>query len=274
MTQPATQILYLKGENATRILRDGPALRIQSRHQSDRIVAYRRLLRIPCFGQVQWHSDALLGCANYQVPVLFCRQNGQLRAALHGVQANQNHLDLSQALENCLQSVEGAETLKRWLVRQRQLAMEHSEQVLLQRFGLTMQADRPAQYRAIAQAYLNRQQWKKCQQLALAQLQASVCDQLLRQQIPVDQALLQRHHIKLLDELVKTLLIILLPQLLSHVCRLKKIRNRRKKQQPDLFLLVLQWHEKHKKRITREAENQVLRLNRLMLEIEHAEEYH
>ncbi len=274
MNEVEAQILYLKGQQATRVLREGPALRIQHRGQADRLIPYRRLLRVHSFGQVQWHIDALLGCADYSVPVMFCRHNGELRASFNALKAHPQWLDLAQSLNHCLQTEEGAAIIKRWLKRQSQLAQQQARQVMYRKLGEAMADVNEATLASAVSERLNRQQWRQFNRFCQAHIAVAVCATLQRHHIQPDHPMLQWHHIELAQDLAEHLRLRLCATLVIAARRLKKTRNRHNQAAPDLFRLVLQWHEHNKKAIDNTVQNQITSLNQLLLEIEHAEKHH
>ncbi len=79
---PERKALYIDGHGATRVLRDGPALRLRVAQHADLLVPLRRVCRVVVMGSVTWSSQALRGCLDASIPVSFLDQDGRLRGNL------------------------------------------------------------------------------------------------------------------------------------------------------------------------------------------------
>lgn len=62
---------------------DGPALKVVMAHQSHRLFPLRRIARIHIMGELDVGMNALLHCAEQQIPVAFFTRNGKLRCQLY-----------------------------------------------------------------------------------------------------------------------------------------------------------------------------------------------
>ncbi len=77
--------LYLLGREQTDVVLDGPALRVSRNGHADARVPLRRLARVIVSGRVNWATNALLACADHDVPVVFLRRSGTVRARWLGI---------------------------------------------------------------------------------------------------------------------------------------------------------------------------------------------
>ena len=84
--------LYLPGQVRTEVVLDGPALRIARPACADLRVPLQRISRIVVSGGVNWATNALLACADNNVPIIFLRGNGSVRARGLGTQSRQSDL--------------------------------------------------------------------------------------------------------------------------------------------------------------------------------------
>lgn len=76
--------LYLRGDTALRVTLDGPALAVRQPAQAVVLYPLARLARVVSQGPVDWRCEALLGCAEAGVPVVFLRGDGAVRAYAFG----------------------------------------------------------------------------------------------------------------------------------------------------------------------------------------------
>ncbi|MBC6907360.1 hypothetical protein DWB84_18135 [Saccharophagus sp. K07] len=79
----AKTCLVIDSRKTEQIRLDGPALRIRMQQQSSRLFPLRRLSRIHIVGELQQGFDALIYCAEHQIPVAFFTLNGKLRCQLY-----------------------------------------------------------------------------------------------------------------------------------------------------------------------------------------------
>jgi len=103
--------LYLHAREPLRVTLEPPALCIKSGDQSDRLYPLRRIERIQVSGPVQWHTDALLACADTGISVHFIDRRGETRGRLVGT--GQARRSLEQNLRRLLNG-------RDWEVRYRQ----------------------------------------------------------------------------------------------------------------------------------------------------------
>lgn len=71
--------LYLQGGNELSVDLDGPALRIGQPGRAAVFYPLARLARVLSKGEVRWHCEALLACADGGVPVVFLGEEGGVR---------------------------------------------------------------------------------------------------------------------------------------------------------------------------------------------------
>jgi hypothetical protein len=79
----ARSCLVINGNKLQQLDLDGPALRIALQEQSTRLFPLRRLARIHVIGELHCGFEALLHCAEKQIPVAFFGQKGKLRCQLY-----------------------------------------------------------------------------------------------------------------------------------------------------------------------------------------------
>jgi CRISPR/Cas system-associated endonuclease Cas1 len=79
----AKTCLVIDAEKTSHVLLDGPALRITMKCQSPRLFPLRRVARIHVIGQVENSFDAMVACAEKQIPVAFFTKQGKLRCQLY-----------------------------------------------------------------------------------------------------------------------------------------------------------------------------------------------
>lgn len=79
MTEVAQTTLVVDTRKLKQLVMDGPALRVVIRERSPVLFPLRRLRRIHILGTPDSGMDALLHCAEQQIPVAFFHFNGKLR---------------------------------------------------------------------------------------------------------------------------------------------------------------------------------------------------
>lgn len=80
---PPRSCLVIDATKLEHLVMDGPALSLCLQNQSRRLFPLRRLARIHVMGQMQCGFDALLHCAEQQIPVAFFNLQGKLRCQLY-----------------------------------------------------------------------------------------------------------------------------------------------------------------------------------------------
>lgn len=95
---------------------DGPALRVTLREQSPLLFPLRRLDRIHIIGHLNEGLDALLHCAERQIPIAFFTTAGKLRCQLYFPVAE--HTPLSHWLEHIEFDAAASEQYAQWLNNQ------------------------------------------------------------------------------------------------------------------------------------------------------------
>ena len=76
--------LYVQGGPGLRVALDGPALCIRRPAKATVLYPLARLARVVSRGAVNWDCEALLGCAEAGVPVVFLHRDGTVRGYLFG----------------------------------------------------------------------------------------------------------------------------------------------------------------------------------------------
>src|SRR5690606_9576493 len=82
MSAVAPTSLVIDARKVDKICLDGPALKVVMISRSPVLFPLRRLLRIHVIGTLGTGVDALLHCAERQIPVAFFHPNGRLRCRL------------------------------------------------------------------------------------------------------------------------------------------------------------------------------------------------
>ena len=127
--EPAAKTLYLDGRQPLRVSRDGPALRVRAQASADRLFPLHRLRRIVVSGRVEWCTDALLVCADANIPISFLASEGRLRARLLAPGAGSSVIALGDALEMMLGAPDGRQGYLDWVsgcAHQARLQLVHS----------------------------------------------------------------------------------------------------------------------------------------------------
>jgi CRISPR associated protein Cas1 len=107
--------LYLDGTTPLRVLLDGPGLRVRAAGTADRLFPLRRLSRVVVCGRVDWTTEALLACAQADVPVRFLRRDGDLLARVQGEAPRKDWLRLEPLLAAFLDSPGGVVRYRGWV---------------------------------------------------------------------------------------------------------------------------------------------------------------
>jgi hypothetical protein len=108
--------LVLDARKLERLRMDGPALRVTMREQSSLLFPLRRLDRIHIIGNLHEGLDALVTCAERQIPIAFFSATGKLRCQLYYPVVE--HTQLSHWLEHIEFDVEASEQYSEWLNNQ------------------------------------------------------------------------------------------------------------------------------------------------------------
>ncbi len=127
--EPVAKTLYLDGRQPLRILRDGPALRVRASASADRLFPLYRLRRVVVSGRVEWCTDALLACADANIPISFLASEGRLRARLLAPAARSLVIAFDDALEMMLDTSDGRQGYLDWVsgcAHQARLQLVHS----------------------------------------------------------------------------------------------------------------------------------------------------
>lgn len=109
--------LYLYGRNATHIVLDGPALKVQRHGKADIRYPLSRLSRIISGLDVKWQTQALKACIDERLPIVFVSRDGQPAAYLYPVQRTPSRLDA--LLEELFDRPDGIVHYTHWLRAER-----------------------------------------------------------------------------------------------------------------------------------------------------------
>lgn len=113
----AKSTLLIDTRRLEKLAMDGPALSIHLHEQSVRLFPLRRLARIHVMGELQQGFDALMHCAEQQIPVAFFSNKGKLRCQLYFPLANNGIL--AHWLDHVEFDAEVQEEYRQWLELQR-----------------------------------------------------------------------------------------------------------------------------------------------------------
>lgn len=109
--------LVLDARKLERLRMDGPALRVTLCEQSSLLFPLRRLDRIHIIGNLNEGLEALLYCAERQIPIAFFSAAGKLRCQLYFPVVE--HTQLSHWLEHIEFDPQASEQYAEWLHNQR-----------------------------------------------------------------------------------------------------------------------------------------------------------
>lgn len=115
--------LYLVASQPVCVNYQTPALRVAVRDRADVFYPLPRIGRILSRGAVQWSGEALAGCLEYGVPVLFMADDGRL----HGLLTPHRHppADLSVHLASAALAPEWPERYQNWCLSQERRLVNH-----------------------------------------------------------------------------------------------------------------------------------------------------
>ena len=123
--------LYLQGHSGLAVELDGRALRVRRPERAAVLYPLARLARVLSKGAVQWSCEALLGCADAGVPVVFMDGEGGVRAYLFGPSSGEDAL--YRRLRACLRRSSGPKRYASW----RRSMADHARQALEQQLRQT-----------------------------------------------------------------------------------------------------------------------------------------
>lgn len=124
--------LYLQGHSGLAVELDGRALRVRQPARAATLYPLARLARVLSKGAVRWSHEALLGCADAGVPVVFMDGEGGVRGYLFGPSSGEDAL--YRRLRACLRRSNGPKRYAGW----RRAMADHARRALaeqLQRAG-------------------------------------------------------------------------------------------------------------------------------------------
>lgn len=116
----APRPLYLAPADELWVGLDGPALRVSSLTQAERLFPLRRIGRIHCCQRVSWEMEALMACAEQGIPIVFMDDEGQVQARLLGRPGERD--ELRSRLFEFLLLPEAPGRLRHWMDTHRQRA--------------------------------------------------------------------------------------------------------------------------------------------------------
>ena len=104
--------LYLQGQSGLVVELDERALRIRQPERAATFYPLARLARVLSKGEVRWSCEALLGCADAGVPVVFMDRDGGVRGYLFGPSSGEDAL--YRCLRACLRRSGGRNRYASW----------------------------------------------------------------------------------------------------------------------------------------------------------------
>lgn len=170
--------LYLAPESETWVGLDGPALRVSQPDTAERLFPLRRISRVLTNTRADWEQDALLACASYGIPVLYCDDDGRIIARLLGRPGERD--ELRGRLVSFLLRAEAAGMLNHWFGQTRHRAARWAALKLGVRPGHQSAAEirrwtnRTAERLAGPEAALRTRQWMRS--LAYAWMEEHLAD--------------------------------------------------------------------------------------------------
>lgn len=114
--EAAKTCLVINSSMTEKLSLDGPALRIRMQAQSARLFPLRRLSRIHIIGELERGFDALIHCAEHQIPVAFFTARGKLRCQLYFPVFENTFLN--HWLEHIEFDMQARQEYQEWLVHQ------------------------------------------------------------------------------------------------------------------------------------------------------------
>lgn len=207
-------ILYIQGKGKTSIVGDGSALRIRKQAQADQIIPLRRIFQVNSFGSARWETEALLACSDAGIDINFCRQNGTVRASLHGDFSPIKTSQLADKLPRILQDPEQTESLRRWMKNYR----DRQTQICMVCLWGKHRKVNPEKINDLldktGKQYINSWQWKKHYKIMLTLITTDITSKLHADGIDTQAPLLRLRHINLVREISTTVFRGIIPDLL------------------------------------------------------------
>ena len=141
--------LYIDGHRETWVDLEDPALKISVPDQADQLFPLQRISRVIVSGGVQWHTDALLACANQGITVTFLDENGDVIARWLGKSLERQRF--LQRLSDLISRADGQELYDSWYQGMERMVVQSAAKSLLKQSHRVVTADE-------LQAFLNEQQ--------------------------------------------------------------------------------------------------------------------
>lgn len=108
----APRPLYLQPAGSCRVELDGPALRVRTTNEADRLFPLRRVSRVHTARSVDWAWPAVVACAERGITLIVCDPAGEVVGRLLGIQANRS--DLHQRFLDFLCRADWQERYDQW----------------------------------------------------------------------------------------------------------------------------------------------------------------
>jgi hypothetical protein len=259
--------LYLHGHQPITVALDGPALRVSSAESADRLFPLQRLTRVVVSGEVTWSTEALLACADQDVPITFLHRTGGLRARLLGRPRGRPVAELHDALETALDAADGATRVRDWLSAQ---AANRRRDLARRLFGGPVTSDAGAlreHLRAQARRYAPEDGLKLLDARLAALVHAQVAQLLARAGLASDDPLLAVHGIELARGLAEVVGWDLQVPKIRFLWRRKRVAERAGDDYPVVTVrAVTHFFEGEAERIEAAVGQLVIRLYRFLLE--------
>lgn len=141
--------LYIEGHRETWVDLEAPALKISVPNQADQLFPLQRISRVIVSGGVQWHTDALIACANQGITVTFLNEQGVVIARWLGKSLERQQF--LQRLSDLISRADGQELYASWYQAMERMVVQSAAKSLLKQSHLVVTADE-------LQAFLDEQQ--------------------------------------------------------------------------------------------------------------------
>lgn len=265
MNAEPRSILYMEGKGKTGVVRDGPALRIRKQAQADQIIPLRRILLVNSFGSVCWETGALLACSDAGIDINFCRQNGTVRASLHGDFSPIEASQLAEKLTSNLQDPEKTESLRQWMKNYRDRKTHGCMVCLWGEYRKVNPEKINDLLENTGKRYMNSRQWKKHYKIMLTLITTDITGKLHTDGIDAQSPLLRLRNINLVREISTTVFRGIIPGLLEKLSQ----RTEKQKQQDvkrGIFHNAIRCHGAFSHKITSAYNEYIIHMHRHLLE--------
>lgn len=122
--QAPRKSLYLMGKTRLNIETDGTRLCIHAEGQPVRPIPYPRISRIISSHNTHWHGQAIIGCLQHGIPIIWLDQHNRPMGDTHPIY--QNASELHHSIENYLDLHDWQEHYANWHKHRRMENLKHA----------------------------------------------------------------------------------------------------------------------------------------------------